>query len=223
MKKLLIFLLLTLSVSVVAQVNSLEIEGNKTDSINKICKERGHVHGDVGMSTLLYCPPYVIDEKEYTIMVYPGCNYTTYTCQRCGQSISEKDKEYRDTIWKGKSTAWEEAKITEIKEKKVIDSLGMIRDTASWYITESLPTTDSLLTGYSRFSTLAIGLSFNDPDTSKVIFFCKEPGQQAGFVTYQQGYMIYHIYGGKREYFDRYWKPIKKTVLYTVEDTEAEK
>lgn len=66
----------------------------------EICKERGHVPCGYSMSTLLYCPPYQIDEKDYTIMVYPDCNTHTTTCTRCGESFTLPSQETRDTIWK---------------------------------------------------------------------------------------------------------------------------
>jgi hypothetical protein len=97
--------------------------------------------------------------------------------------------------------------------------------------TDTLPVTDYITaawdsSGYLKLmidttaTLFAGGTTLYDPDTSKVIFFCKEPGARAGFVTYQTGYLIYHPLGGKKEYFDRYWGQIKKTVLFTVEDEE---
>jgi len=88
MKPLLLTLLLCAGLSGIAQTE------------NPICKERGHVMGGWTSSTLLYCPPYQIDEKDFTIMVYPDCNSHSTICSRCGMSYALPSRETRDTIWK---------------------------------------------------------------------------------------------------------------------------
>jgi hypothetical protein len=70
---------------------------------NKICEERGHLPGGFITKTLAYCPPYQIDYDDSTVMVYPACNSITYTCSRCGERVSEREKERRVLIWKKKS------------------------------------------------------------------------------------------------------------------------
>lgn len=78
---------------------------SQTDSLaNKICIERGHISDGVCSTTLMYCPPYTIDTDSTTVMVYPACNYSTYTCTRCSKSVTEKDKEHRITTWKKTKT-----------------------------------------------------------------------------------------------------------------------
>ena len=86
MKKLLLFYCLITSVTAFGQ--------------NLICEERGHLCGDVFFSTLMYCPPYVEDYEDSTITVYPACNTITYDCSRCGERVSELEKEKRITTWK---------------------------------------------------------------------------------------------------------------------------
>ncbi len=86
MKKLLLLFCLITSVTAFGQ--------------NLICEERGHLCGDVFFSTLMYCPPYVEDYEDSTITVYPACNTITYDCSRCGERVSELEKEKRITTWK---------------------------------------------------------------------------------------------------------------------------
>ena len=64
-----------------------------------ICEERGHIMPDVVSSTLMNCPPRIEETDSSTIKIYPGCNYITYVCLRCGQRVSEKEKEKRVIIW----------------------------------------------------------------------------------------------------------------------------
>lgn len=66
---------------------------------NKLCLERGHVLGDVIMRTAMYCSPYVIDTDSTTVMVYPACNYESFTCKRCGKYVSRLEKERRVIVW----------------------------------------------------------------------------------------------------------------------------
>lgn len=74
---------------------------NEIDTIiNNICKERGHILSKLSTSTLMYCPSYIIDTDSTTIEVFPACNWITYICKRCGQEISERNKERRVILWK---------------------------------------------------------------------------------------------------------------------------
>lgn len=69
-------------------------------SSDTMCIERGHVIGDGAWTTLMYCPPYLIETDTSTILVYPGCNYNSFDCLRCGKYVEEKEKERREVIWK---------------------------------------------------------------------------------------------------------------------------
>jgi len=102
-------LLLLLFTSIIAKGQSEEDKINMYDSIgvvyrdtivNNLCKERGHVLSEIEMSTSLYCPSYIIDTDSTTIQVYPACNWVTYVCKRCGEEISERNKERRIVLWK---------------------------------------------------------------------------------------------------------------------------
>lgn len=66
---------------------------------NLVCKERGHIQGGIITSTSMYCPPYYEENEFWTVLVYPACNYISYTCQRCGANISEQEEEQRIIIW----------------------------------------------------------------------------------------------------------------------------
>ena len=95
MKTLILLPLLFLSIIVKGQ------KGNEIDTtINNICKERGHILSNISASTSMYCPSYIIDTDTSTIEVFPACNWITYICKRCGQEISERNKERRVILWK---------------------------------------------------------------------------------------------------------------------------
>lgn len=80
---------------------SQEVDTVKVDTtVNKMCLERGHVSGGVIMKTAMYCTPYSIDTDSTTIMVYPACNYESFTCKRCGKYVSQLEKERRVVIWR---------------------------------------------------------------------------------------------------------------------------
>ena len=70
---------------------------SQTDTI---CVQRGHVQPDVVGTTLLYCPPYLIESDTITIKVYPSCNLLMYTCLRCDKYIEEYEEEQRVVIWR---------------------------------------------------------------------------------------------------------------------------
>jgi hypothetical protein len=80
---------------------SQEVDTVKVDTtVNKMCLERGHVSGGVIMGTAMYCTPYIIDTDSTTIMVYPACNYESFTCERCGKHVSQLEKERGVVIWR---------------------------------------------------------------------------------------------------------------------------
>jgi hypothetical protein len=69
-------------------------------SAYKTCLQRGHIKPEVFQMTSLDCGAYIEDTDTTTIMVYPGCNWITYTCVRCGRDIKEKEPTTRITIWR---------------------------------------------------------------------------------------------------------------------------
>jgi len=88
--------LLTILISLISLVGY----GQNDTIVNKICQERGHVSGGYVMKTLMYCQPYIVETDSTTIMVYPACNWESYTCIRCGKYVTEKEKEQRVVIWR---------------------------------------------------------------------------------------------------------------------------
>jgi hypothetical protein len=71
-----------------------------TQGVYSLCMERRHVKPCIVMSTNIYCSSYIIDTDSITIQVYPSCNWITYTCERCGKTISEQEPEHRIVIWR---------------------------------------------------------------------------------------------------------------------------
>lgn len=76
------------------------------DTVNSpaylICLERGHVPTDYRAS-LLYCPPYILDYPDSSVMIIPTCNTVSYTCLRCEITITEPDERVlRQIIWRRK-------------------------------------------------------------------------------------------------------------------------
>ena len=69
-------------------------------NVNKICLERGHVKGGIVMTTDMYCPPYLVENDSISYMVYPACNYESFTCKRCGKHVSQLEKERRVVLWR---------------------------------------------------------------------------------------------------------------------------
>ena len=65
-----------------------------------LCQERGHISSGLIMATAMYCPPYYIDTDTTTVIVYPACNTETFTCQRCGKQVIQKEEERRVVIWR---------------------------------------------------------------------------------------------------------------------------
>lgn len=92
-----LYLLLVVCYSSFAQeVDTVKIE----DAVNEMCLERGHVFGGVMMKTAMYCSPYSVDTDSITVMVYPACNYESFTCKRCGMYVSRLEKERKVVIWR---------------------------------------------------------------------------------------------------------------------------
>ena len=118
-KALTIFALLISGVAMGQETKTLEFisEYVTPDTTGKICKERGHVSPGVGMSTLMWCPPYQIDYPDSTVMVYPACNTTSYVCSRCGETVSDKGKESRVVTWR---RPIEEIDITGLEQHHLI-------------------------------------------------------------------------------------------------------
>ena len=131
MKKLILFFTVILTCQILAGQMCDNVSVWLSDNIklgeNKLCKERGHIQGDAIATTLAYCPPYYEENDTQTVMVYPACNYIDYTCQRCGESLREKEEERRIVIWeKGKDLTRPELK------KETVLSL----DTLNVYLTD---------------------------------------------------------------------------------------
>jgi len=94
-------ILLYLVLSVCYFSFSQEVDTVKIDTtVNKMCQERGHVKGGIVMTTYMYCSPYLVENDSISYMVYPACNYITYTCKRCGKLIEEQESERRVVIWR---------------------------------------------------------------------------------------------------------------------------
>jgi len=132
MKKLLPLIILTIGLTCHAQVTLLDALLNDTigyavyeqpnDSLLAICNERGHVKSESCISTLMYCEPYVVDTDSTSTIVYPPCNWITYTCLRCGATFSEKEKEQRVVVWRKPKD------ITMIRDSNIIYPI-MVYDT----------------------------------------------------------------------------------------------
>lgn len=72
---------------------------------NLICQERGHISSGSGMVTLAYYFPKYTDYEDSTVMTYHDMNHMTYTCERCGKTISEPvmKEPIRQVIWRKKN------------------------------------------------------------------------------------------------------------------------
>jgi hypothetical protein len=227
MKPLLLFLFLSLSLAGFGQ--DFQIGGFDNDCGTWV-KDTVTVSDWQTVDTTNY-DPCASAEWVYTNWITPVSNWTILVYCPCGcgypdireryrvnlQGIRQKQTERTTYRYVPKLKTEYEKVWDEIYKRTKADTLPIASFGTT--LTDSL---SDLLYLHDSIANLYIGsgLSYNDPDTSKVIFFCKEPGQKAGFVTYQPGYLIYHPLGGKKEYFDRYWGRIKKTVLFTVEDEE---
>ena len=85
------------------QVNNIKWVPNPLADTTKakVCVVRGHVSSEIGVTTLVYCPPYIIDSDSTTVKVYPSCNTTKTYCERCNSAIIVGgSKEVREVIWK---------------------------------------------------------------------------------------------------------------------------
>jgi hypothetical protein len=81
-------------------INTEKITPDTTE--NPICKERGHVKGNVHSVTLMNCVPQIVDLPDRTLRITHDRNTATYRCQRCGKGFSEPVQAEPDTmvIWK---------------------------------------------------------------------------------------------------------------------------
>jgi hypothetical protein len=73
-----------------------------TDSLEAICKERGHISSGYGMSTLALSIPQYVDLPDKTIKIEHDSNIFSFYCQRCKKLISRPKQAEADTtvIWK---------------------------------------------------------------------------------------------------------------------------
>jgi hypothetical protein len=86
---------------IVGMVFCLESKAqNEFTKVDSMCLERGHVLGEGGFTTSMYCPPYTIDTDSTTVTVYPACNSATSACSRCNKYVSVPEKEYRVVTWR---------------------------------------------------------------------------------------------------------------------------
>jgi hypothetical protein len=91
-----------IDVEALRRLGVLEIGEANTDSLEAICKERGHVRSEVYSSTLMHFIPQTIDLPGSTLRITHDQNTATYRCQRCGKGFSEPVQSEPDTtvIWK---------------------------------------------------------------------------------------------------------------------------
>jgi hypothetical protein len=237
MKTLLLTLFLSLSLAGFGQDDAFEMAGTKTAEVN-FQDSTGfyiiHFSYNNGWCTIPATNPPGCPHYDATITVYQIQDGKKELLGEPFGGTFTDGKCYEDEpgylVRKAKVLADPELKKRYQKED-YSDPVWDYMNKGTW-LTDTLPVTDQIKaawdsSGYLKLTidttaTLFAGgkVLYNLADTSRVIFFCKEPGQKSGFVTYQPGYLIYHPLGGKKEYFDRYWGRIKKTVLFTVEDEE---
>ena len=67
---------------------------------NPVCLERGHVWKRTQLKATKACESYIIDNKYYTIKVYPACDLTRSDCMRCGVRQKSTATDWVDTIWR---------------------------------------------------------------------------------------------------------------------------
>jgi hypothetical protein len=72
------------------------------DSLEAICKERGHISDGYGMSTLALSIPQYVDLPDRTIKIEHDNNIYSFYCKRCKKLISRPVQAKPDTviIWK---------------------------------------------------------------------------------------------------------------------------
>lgn len=61
---------------------------------------RGHAMGGAISMTAMYCPPRLIENDTISYWLHPACNIIYFTCQRCGKECQEREKEWREVIWR---------------------------------------------------------------------------------------------------------------------------
>lgn len=164
---------------------------------NLVCKERGHIQGGMITSTLMYCPPYYEENDTQTVLVYPACNYISYTCQRCGANISEREKEERIIIWeKGKDLTRPELK------KQTVLSL----DTLNVYLTDIDTPEETLGIQIDTLNHLASRI-FVKSDTTAILMLVTDCDNCPAHA--EKGYLVdYPV----RIYLDEYKNPLKSNV-----------
>jgi hypothetical protein len=91
-----------IDVEALLRLGVLEIGEANTDSLEAICKERGHIRGNTGNITLLANIPRYVDLPDRTIIINHDRNSISYRCQRCGKGFSKPVQAKPDTvvIWK---------------------------------------------------------------------------------------------------------------------------
>lgn len=65
-----------------------------------LCIERGHIPGHTYSTTLMHCPPYIVDTDSTTIKVIPCCNASHSNCARCGATFFHPCEERRIVLWR---------------------------------------------------------------------------------------------------------------------------
>ena len=86
---------------------------------NPVCLERGHVWKRTQLKATKACESYIIDNKYYTIKVYPACDLTRSDCMRCGVRQKSTATDWVDTIWRDpkiKRTMYRDTLVEEIRD-----------------------------------------------------------------------------------------------------------
>ena len=86
---------------------------------NPVCLERGHVWKRTQLKATKSCESYIIDNKYYTIKVYPACDLTRSDCMRCGVRQKSTATDWVDTIWRDpniKRTMYRDTLVEEIRD-----------------------------------------------------------------------------------------------------------
>lgn len=95
--KILSMIVMVLLINVFAQAEELTLtwgslwqraDSATLDSLRTVCEERGHIPGMTGFSTMMSGVPRYVDLEDCTLEIFYDPNYTTYTCQRCGDLFS---------------------------------------------------------------------------------------------------------------------------------------
>jgi hypothetical protein len=72
---------------------------NNSDSVNKYCKERGHVFGKDIKRYSIHTESYILDLDSISYMVTPSDHYMSYICERCKQRVIETIPDRKEVIW----------------------------------------------------------------------------------------------------------------------------